>query len=47
MMLSTGVVCVVLGIILKRFDVPPIVGYILSGIILVNVIGSNQKIHIF
>ena len=43
MMLSTGVVCVVLGIILKRFDVPPIVGYILSGIILVNVIGSKSE----
>jgi CPA2 family monovalent cation:H+ antiporter-2 len=41
MMLATGVVSVILGIILKRFDVPPIVGYILSGIILVNVIGSN------
>ena len=41
MMLATGVVCVILGIILKRFDVPPIVGYILSGIILVNIIGSN------
>jgi len=43
MMLATGVVSVVLGIILKRFDVPPIVGYILSGIILVNVIGSNAE----
>ena len=41
MMLATGVVAVILGIILKRFDVPPIVGYILSGIILVNIIGSN------
>ena len=41
MMLATGAVSVILGIILKRFDVPPIVGYILSGIILVNVIGSN------
>ena len=43
MMLATGAVSVILGIILKRFDVPPIVGYILSGIILVNVIGSNLE----
>ena len=43
MMLATGVVCVILGIILKRFDVPPIVGYILSGIILINVIGTNSS----
>lgn len=43
MMLATGVVAVILGIILKRFDVPPIVGYILSGIILVNIIGSNVE----
>lgn len=43
MMLATGAVSVILGIILKRFDVPPIVGYILSGIILVNVIGSNTE----
>ena len=42
-MLATGVVAVVLGIILKRFDVPPIVGYILSGILLVNVIGGGVK----
>jgi len=40
MMLSTGVVAVMLGIILKRFDVPPIVGYILSGIVLVNIVGK-------
>ena len=43
MMLSTGVVSVILGITLKRFDVPPIVGYILSGIILINIIGSNTE----
>ena len=43
MMLATGAVSVILGIILKRFDIPPIVGYILSGIILVNVIGSNLE----
>ena len=43
MMLATGVVAVILGIILKRFDVPPIVGYILSGIILVNIIGSHTE----
>ena len=43
MMLATGAVSVILGIILKRSDVPPIVGYILSGIILVNVIGSNLE----
>ena len=43
MMLATGVVCVILGIIIKRFDVPPIVGYILSGIILINVIGTNSS----
>lgn len=43
MMLATGVVAVILGIILKRFDVPPIVGYIVSGIILVNIIGSNME----
>jgi monovalent cation:H+ antiporter-2, CPA2 family len=42
-MLLTGVVSVILGIILKRFDVPPIVGYILTGIILVNIIGDNAK----
>ncbi len=42
MILATGVVAVILGIILKRFDVPPIVGYILSGIILVNIIGKNS-----
>ena len=42
-MLATAVVAVVLGIILKRFDVPPIVGYILSGILLVNVIGGGVK----
>ncbi len=41
MMLATGVVCVILGIFLKRFGVPPIIGYILSGMILVNIIGSN------
>ncbi len=41
MMLATGVVCVILGIILKRFGVPPIIGYILSGMILINIIGSN------
>jgi CPA2 family monovalent cation:H+ antiporter-2 len=43
LMLSTGVVAVILGIILKRFDVPPIVGYILSGIILVNIIGNDGQ----
>ncbi len=43
MIVATGVVCVLLGIILKRFDVPPIVGYILSGIILVNIIGSSTN----
>ena len=43
MIVATGVVCVLLGIILKRFDVPPIVGYILSGIILINVIGTNSS----
>lgn len=43
MMLATGVVAVILGIILKRFDVPPIVGYILSGVILVNMIGDDAK----
>lgn len=43
MMLATGVVAVILGIILKRFDVPPLVGYIISGIILVNIIGSNVE----
>jgi monovalent cation:H+ antiporter-2, CPA2 family len=42
-MLLTGVVSVILGIILKRFDVPPIVGYILTGIILVNIIGGNAE----
>jgi len=39
--LATGVVSVILGIILKRFDVPPIVGYILSGMILVSIIGRS------
>lgn len=43
MILATGFVAVILGIFLKRFDVPPIVGYILSGIILVNVIGRNVE----
>ncbi len=43
MIVATGVVCVLLGIILKRFDVPPIVGYILSGIILVNIVGSSTN----
>ena len=43
LMLSTGVVAVILGIILKRFDVPPIVGYILSGIVLVNIIGNDGQ----
>ena len=42
MILVTGVIAVILGIVLKRFDVPPIVGYILSGIILVNIIGKNS-----
>ncbi len=45
--LATGTVAVILGIILKRFDVPPIVGYIFSGMILVNIIGGNaQNSHI-
>jgi CPA2 family monovalent cation:H+ antiporter-2 len=43
MILATGLVAVILGVILKRFDVPPIVGYILSGIILINVIGSHGE----
>ena len=43
MILATGLVAVILGVILKRFDVPPIVGYILSGIILINVIGTHGE----
>ena len=43
MILATGFVAVILGVILKRFDVPPIVGYILSGIILINVIGTHGE----
>ena len=34
--LAVGVVAVVLGILLKRLDVPPLVGYIFSGIIRFN-----------
>ena len=41
--LAVGVVAVVLGILLKRLDVPPLVGYIFSGIILVNIVGSNEE----
>ena len=41
MILATGFVAVIFGVILKRFDMPPIVGYILSGIILINVIGTH------
>ncbi len=40
MILATGMVAVSLGIILKKFDVPPVVGYILSGIVLVNIVGN-------
>ncbi len=40
MILATGIVAVSLGIILKKFDVPPVVGYILSGIVLVNIVGN-------
>ena len=41
--LAVGVVAVILGILLKRFDVPPLVGYIFSGIILVNIVGNNEE----
>ena len=41
--LAVGVVAVILGILLKRFDVPPLIGYIFSGIILVNIVGNNEE----
>ncbi len=43
MMLATGVLAVFLGILLKRFDVPPLIGYIISGIVLVNIIGKDVE----
>ncbi|MBU0923770.1 cation:proton antiporter [bacterium] len=43
LMLSTAIVAVILGIILKKFDVPPIVGYILSGVFLISIADADTK----
>jgi monovalent cation:H+ antiporter-2, CPA2 family len=43
LMLSTAILAVILGIILKKFDVPPIVGYILSGVFLISIADASMK----
>jgi len=45
--LITGIIAVALSIILKKFDVPPIIGYIFSGAIIGTVAGlGNNENHI-
>ena len=43
MMLITSSIAVVLGILLKRYDIPPIIGYIFSGTIITYIIGATDE----
>ncbi len=43
MMLITSTIAVVLGILLKRYDIPPIIGYIFSGTIITYIIGATDE----
>lgn len=42
-MLITSIIAVVLGVLLKKYDIPPIIGYIFSGTIISYIIGAADS----